>query len=106
MDGLDATWSYLSRIGRMSRGKKEYPLPLKPSELVDESEEEEESSKMGLSSVDLDEQEEIVKNKRVKGKKVAETMKRKLESPGGEQKAKKQKEEEKMSANAPVIVVD
>ncbi|VDN96286.1 unnamed protein product [Rodentolepis nana] len=96
MDGLDATWSYLSQIGRLSRGKKAYPLPLMVSPIETDVEEEEQSSPTATPMiVDLDEQEEIVKkvkgnnkqkrkNKRpVTGTAAPVSKKRKLESSVG-----------------------
>nr|CDS28495.1 WD repeat protein,periodic tryptophan protein [Hymenolepis microstoma] len=69
MDGLDATWSYLSQIGRLSRGKKAYPLPL----IVSSSETDVEDEEQSLPSVmpmivDLDEQEEIVQKAKASNK--------------------------------------
>ncbi|VDL55512.1 unnamed protein product [Hymenolepis diminuta] len=117
MDGLDATWNYLSQIGRLSRGKKEYPLPLTVSSDETEEEEEQQSSSEVPVIVDLDEQEEIVqkakgstqKNKKAKATGIATpvSMKHKLESPANMKKTKKRKTLKKENTNdESVIVVD
>lgn len=118
MDGLDATWNYLSQIGRLSRGKKEYPLPLKVSSDETEAEEEQQSSSEVPVIVDLDEQEEIVqkakgsnqkkqKNKKAKAAGIVTpvSMKHKLESPAGGKKTKKRKTVEKENMNDESVIV-
>ncbi|VDK35784.1 unnamed protein product [Taenia asiatica] len=98
LDGLDATWSYLSQIGRLSRGKKAYPLPLKAVELdgEDESkmeEECEEAMPVGARVVDLDDLDEaMAREKKIEAKRASN--KRKMEVME-EKKTKMKKEKEK-----------
>ncbi|KAL5111919.1 hypothetical protein TcWFU_004215 [Taenia crassiceps] len=82
LDGLDATWSYLSQIGRLSRGKKDYPLPLKAVELDEEDESKmgvcEEALSMGARVVDLDDLDEAMeREKKIEAQKARK--KRKIE---------------------------
>ncbi|KAH9285684.1 Periodic tryptophan protein 2 -like protein [Echinococcus granulosus] len=95
LDGLDATWSYLSQIGRLSRGKKDYPLPLKAVESDEEDESKmeacEESLSMGAQVVDLDDLDETIARDKMKAKRAS--TKRKIEVMR-EKKSKRKKERE------------
>uniref|UniRef100_A0A5K3FU40 Uncharacterized protein n=1 Tax=Mesocestoides corti TaxID=53468 RepID=A0A5K3FU40_MESCO len=48
LDGLDATWSYLSQVARLSFAERDYPLPLADDEVSKEQ------TASAESRVDLD----------------------------------------------------